>query len=100
MQIRDFTIIKSAQPIYPDILSEDAENKLIGLFNDVKSKKKELSSLRKEIIVLEQELKNAENKYNEISHLFNIEFETKEIEEIKEECMLGVFNKEDARNWH
>jgi len=99
MVITDRETIASATPLFPDMMSEGAEKAFIEKFNTLKKMRHELSELRVRAMTLEQELKPLEADFQQLSKMFDIKYKEKEIQEIKNECMLGVFNKDDARNW-
>ena len=98
MQVTDYTHIASAKPIYPDMMTENAEQELIKLFNTIREKKNELATLRIQATFLDQELESLTAKYQKLSKMFHIEYSTKEIQKIHKEYGLGILNKDNARN--
>ena len=84
----------------PEILVSDyAEERMLKLFNDMKNKKEEIRSLRMQANELEKELNAMEDKWNTISVLFDIEYETKQKDEIKKTPTVG-FNFDSSINKH
>ncbi len=79
MVVTDNTIIESATPKYPELMSSDAEDKLKKAFYNLRESKSKLSKLRMEVIELETKVK-------------------KEIQEIKSTVNMGIINPSDYRN--
>ena len=98
MVVIDNTIIESATPKYPELMSSDAEDKLKKAFYNLKESKSKLSKLRMEVIELETKVKKEEESYRNISDLFEITFAKKEIQEIKNTVNMGIINPSDYRN--
>ena len=65
----------------------------------MKNKKEEIRSLRMQANELEKELNAMEDKWNTISVLFDIEYETKQKDEIKKTPTVG-FNFDSSINKH
>ena len=98
MVVTDSTIIESAIPKYPELMSTDAEDKLKKVFYNLKEDESKLSKLRMEVIELEAKVKKEEELYRIISNLFKITFAKKEIQEIKNAVNMGIINPSDYRN--
>lgn len=98
MIIADNTIIESAVPKYPELMSLDAEDKLKKAFYNLKESKSKLSKLRMEVTELEAKVRKEEVSYKDISDLFYITFAKKEIQEIKNTVNMGIINPSDYRN--
>lgn len=98
MIVTDSTIIESAIPKYPELMSTDAEDKLKKAFYNLKESKSKLSKLRMKVIELEAKVKEEEDFYRNISDLFEITFAKKEIQEIKNTVNIGIINPSDYRN--
>ena len=98
MVVTDSTIIESAIPKYPELMSTDAEDKLKKAFYNLKESKSKLSKLRMKVIELEAKVKEEEDLYRNISDLFEITFAKKEIQEIKNTVNIGIINPSDYRN--
>lgn len=98
MYITDNNIIDKATPLYPELMSKNAESKIKKLFYDMKAKEKELSKARMQVHSLEQEVKTLQDSWRKQSAMFDIEFAKKEIQEIKEQVFFGIVNPDDYRN--
>lgn len=98
MIVTDSTIIESAIPKYPELMSTDAEDKIKKVFYNLKEDESKLSKLRMEVIKLEAKVKKEEELYRNISNLFEITFAKKEIQEIKNAVNMGIINPSDYRN--
>lgn len=96
--IEDKESIKNIVLKYPDIMSKNAEYIIRGALLRETEIKNKIWELRKEICKLEEEL-NGINKFKtETQSLYSIEYETKEINTIKNECNIFINNKDDYRN--
>lgn len=100
MEVTDTSRIINITPKYPDIMSDDACDKLRSLYEEIISDKKELSALKQKAIELEQIIDKKNKAYTKIASMFDIEFGKKNITEIKNEVTLGIINREDYRNKH
>lgn len=98
MIVTDNTIIESAIPKYPELMSTDAGDKVKKVFYNLKEDESKLSKLRMEVIELEAKVKKEEELYRNISNLFEITFAKKEIQEIKNAVNMGIINPSDYRN--
>lgn len=98
MVIDDKTRIKSVTAKYPDMMAEGAAEQFKMQYYDLVERKNKLAERRMEVIKEEQELKEKEAYFQIISELFDVEFEKENIEEIREECNLGIINPTDYRN--
>ena len=98
MVVNDYSKIKSIKPKFPDITNKRAVKSLTKMFYSIKADKDKLAELRMKAMVLDQELKNKEAEFNSKMQLFDIEFEKKEVKEIKETNYFGIINPTDYRN--
>lgn len=98
MIIDDYSRIKSIKPKFPDVTNKRAIKSLAKMFYSIKADKDRLAELRMKATVLAQELKLREAEFNTKIQLFEVEFEKKEIKEIKETSYLGIINSTDYRN--
>ena len=100
MIIEDKNKIKSVTSKYPEITAEDAEQYVIGLYNEINIKKDELINLRMHANTLEEEVKELEAKFYKIKDLFNIEYCTKEVSEINNNMHLGIVTSDVGGRLH
>lgn len=96
--VEDKSHIKNIVFKYPDIMSEGAKYMIQGTLMRETEIKNKLWELRKEIYSLEEELKGIESFKTDLRNLYTLEYESKEIQVIKEECNILVNNKDDYRN--
>lgn len=83
---------------YPSLMAENAKQQIEKMYYDLLSRKEHLTNLRTDVMRLEQELKKAQEAFNDLSVFFDITFAQKEIEEVKGEHNLLVINPTDYRN--
>lgn len=83
---------------HPDIMSDNAKNKIISMYNEILSLRNKLSNTRMACIELENDLKSKEKDFRDISSMFDLVFATKEVQAIQGECNTLIINPEDARN--
>lgn len=100
MVIKDKNKIKSVTSKYPEITAEDAEQYVIGLYNEINIKRDELINLRMHVNTLEEEVKELEAKFYKIKDLFNIEYCTKEVSEINNNMHLGIVTSDADGRLH
>lgn len=100
MIIEDKNKIKSVNSKYPEITAEDAEQYVIGLYNEINIKRDELINLRMHANTLEEEVKELEAKFYKIKDLFNIEYCTKEVSEINNNMHLGIVTSDVGGRLH
>ena len=100
MIIEDKDKIKSVTSKYPEITAEDAEQYVIGLYNEINIKRDELINLRMHANTLEEEVKKLEAKFYKIKDLFNIEYCTKEVSEINNNMHLGIVTSDVGGRLH
>ena len=89
MKYTDYTKIKKVTFKVPDMMTENAEQEVIKLFNNIKALKDKISELRMEASKLENDLRVLEVKWNALSLLMDIEYETKEKEEVHQDIYVG-----------
>lgn len=100
MLITDNSIIEKATPLFPEFMSENAEQAIKDKYQNLLKLKNELSSLRTKVMELEKTVASEEAAYRQQASMFEIVFAKKEIQEIKNTVLLNVVNRDDARNWH
>ena len=100
MIIEDKNKIKSVTSKYPEITAEDAEQYVIGLYNEINIKRDELINLRMHANTLEEEVKELEARFYKIKDLFNIEYCTKEVSEINNNMHLGIVTSDVGGRLH
>lgn len=98
MVITDYTVIESAKPKFPELMTEKAEEAFIKAHYDLLEKKSRLASLRMEAMKLEQELQGEEKEYRKMAELFDITYSKKEFEEVRGQIYMGIINPDDYRN--
>ena len=96
--IKDTKTIERVILLYPNLMAEDAAQKIEKLYYSIESAKDELAKLRMDAMKKEQVLKEMEKDFRAISNLFEIEFKKTHIQEVKGTCALGIINPSDARN--
>ena len=100
MIIKDKNKIKSVTSKCPEITAEDAEQYVIGLYNEINIKRDELVNLRMHANTLEEEIKELEARFYKIKDLFNIEYCTKEVSEINNNMHLGIVTSDVGGRLH
>lgn len=100
MIIEDKNKIKSVTSKYPEITAEDAEQYVIGLYNEINIKRDELVNLRMHANTLEKEVKELEAIFYKIKDLFNIEYCIKEVSEINNNMHLGIVTSDVGGRLH
>ena len=100
MLITDNSVIEKAIPLFPEFMSEDAEEQIKTRYYNLQELKSKLSKLRMEAMALDSKVAEEEKLYRQQAAMFNIVFAKKEIEEIKNTVLLNVVNHDDAGNWH
>lgn len=96
--IKDTKVIERVNLLYPNLMAEDAAQKIEELYYSIESTKNELANLRMEAMNKEQALKEMEKAFRIISSMVEIKFKKVNVDEIKETCTLGIINPSDARN--
>lgn len=99
MKYTDYTKIKKVTFKVPEMMEANAEEEVIRLFNDIQALKDEISDLRMEATKKDKDFKVLEEKWNLLLPLLDIEYETKEKEEVKGEINVG-FNFGTEINKH
>lgn len=95
--VKDTKIIDRIELLYPDLMAENAEEKIKQLYYSIEKERSELSSIRMDITKREQALKVKERAFNILSNMIKIEFKKMDVKEIKGTCALGIINPSDAR---
>ena len=97
--VEDKSYIKDIVFKHPDIMSEDAKDIIENVLLREVDIKNKLWELRQQIYGLEDELKKIQEFKTSTGNLYNIEYGSKEIEEIKGDssCLL-IKNDSDYRN--
>lgn len=83
---------------YPDMMSDDAKDKIINMYNEILSLKSKLSNTRMACIELEDDIKAKEKDFRNMSNMFDLVFATRSVKVIQGECNTLIINPEDARN--
>ena len=73
----DKTKIKSVSVKYPDLFKEDIEDEIKSKYYYILSVEEDLNTARDRVRYLEDTLSRLKNEFSQISHLIDIEFETK-----------------------
>ena len=100
MIIEDKNKIKSVPSKCPEITAEDAEQYVIGLYNEINIKRDQLVNLRMHANTLEEEVKELEARFYKIKDLCNIEYCTKEVSEINNNMHLGIVTSDVGGRLH
>lgn len=77
--VTDRNRIKSITFKYPEIMDSESDLQIKALYSDILNTKKLLYEYRDKVRQYENELKNKEDKFNALSNILDIEFETIEI---------------------
>lgn len=85
----DYEHIKKVTFKVPDMMTENAEKEVITLFNNIREMRDKISDLRMEATKLDKDLKVLEEKWNLLLPLLDIEYETKEKEEVHQDIYVG-----------
>ena len=85
----DYTKIKKVHFKVPELLKDDAEEKVINLFDSIKVLKDDIATLRMEITEREKKLLELEDQWTILSALLDIEFETEEKAEVHQDVNIG-----------
>ena len=97
--VEDKSYIKNIIFKYPDIMSEGAKYMIQGALLRESKIKNKLWELRQQIYGLEDELKKIQEFKSSTGNLYNIEYGSKEIDEIKGDgSYLLIKNDSDYRN--
>jgi hypothetical protein len=91
MIVTDYKKIKSIKFKDREWFTEDAENNAIKLYNDILAIQDKIHNLRDEIESLSCELKTLNEKWDRIYPFFEIEYETFEKKEIKNENLVDQY---------
>lgn len=81
----------------PEIMAPDAAKQFEDEYNSLLRMNDELQNLRSQVRILEDVIKEKENTFRTFQHLIELEFETTEKEDIKNDVCIAVVNREDAR---
>lgn len=95
----DYTKIKDIKFKFPELMGENSKSEILMLFERIANLKNTISDLRMEATEREKTLKELEKEWNTILPLLDIEFETKEKEEVHGEINIG-FNFGTEVNKH
>lgn len=98
MIVTDTEEILKVELKYPELMASNASELFFSRYNTLKDRRKNLSEQRMKMNIEEQEIKALESELKKLSEMFNITYKTKEINEIKNESLLSIINREDARN--
>lgn len=85
----DYTQIERVTFKVPDMMTENADQEVIQLFNNIRDLKDKISNLRMEATKKDKELKVLQEKWNLLLPLLDIEYATKEKEDIQQTINVG-----------
>lgn len=95
----DYNIIDKVTPLYPDMMSDNAEQRLREAFDRLNELKANLMKAREDVRHLELEAAKASRKFEDMSKFFEIQYLKKEVKEIKhDDVMVSIINPTDRRN--
>lgn len=98
MIVTDTEEILKVEPKYPELMASNVSELFLSRYNNLRNRRRSLSEQRMKMNIEEQEIKSLELELKKLSEMFNITYKTKEINEIKNESLLSIVNREDARN--
>ena len=98
MEVENRSKIKEVKVLHPEFVASNFSQLVKKEYKDIQDLKSKLAKLRMEANELEEKIKTKENTFRDLSHLFTLEFETKDIKYSTNECSLAIINQEDARN--
>ena len=98
MIVEDKSKIKEVVALQPQYMASNFSQLVKKEYEDIQSMKSELANLRMRANELETEIKIREDKFRDLSHLFTLKYETKNIEHSTNECSMSIINRQDARN--
>lgn len=85
----DYTQIERVTFKIPDMMTENADQEVIQLFNNIRDLKDKISNLKMEATKKDKELKVLQEKWNLLLPLLDIEYATKEKEDIQQTINVG-----------
>ena len=97
MIVEDKTRIKKVILKKPELMASDAEDLIKAEYYIIQNMENDLADLRMKAIELEKKLAKAKQEFRDKSSLFELEFETKNIDYHTEECNMIISNSSDAR---
>lgn len=71
---------------FPELMEPNAKDKIVEEYYNILSKEEELHTLRHKVWDLEEEIRLLRAEFNLKSNLFDIEFETSNVEVVKGHC--------------
>lgn len=71
---------------FPELVEPNAKDKIAEEYYNILSKEEELHTLRRKVWDLEEEIRLLRAEFNLKSNLFDIEFETSNVEVVKGHC--------------
>ena len=71
---------------FPELMEPNAKEKIAEEYYNILSKEEELHTLRHKVWELEEEIKLLRAEFNLKSSLFEIEFETRDVDVVKGHC--------------
>ena len=98
MEVENRSKIKEVIVLHPEYVASNFSQLVKKEYEDIQDLKSQLSELRMKANELESEIKIRENKFRDLSKLFTLKFETKDIKYSTNECSLAIINRDDARN--
>ena len=100
MLIEDKTKIKRVILKHPEMMASNSEVLIKEAYEEILKLEHELAELRMKSIELDKIVEAKKQVFREQSNMFELEFETKEIDYKTEECNMVVSNASDYRNKH
>ena len=98
MLIEDKTKIKKVILKHPEMMASNSEILIKEEYENILKLEHELAELRMKSIELDKQIEARKQIFREQSNMFELVFETKNIDYKTEECNMVVSNSSDARN--
>jgi len=99
MEVTNYREIEKIKLLYPELMAQDAEYKIVTLFNNIQHLKDTIATRSMALEELRKLLKQSEQKWQILQNLIEITYKTTEKEEVKGEINLG-FNFGTEVNKH
>lgn len=98
INIDDKKIIKAVKFKFPQLMGEQAEHKVMLLYQDIIATDELLAKAREEVRSLEKELQDKKDEFNSLSSILEIEYGTKTVNLIEpsEMASFAVNNPTDG----
>lgn len=99
VNVDDRKRIKKVNFLYPELVNDHAEQYVTSMYEDILKTEDELYQARVLVRHLEDLLKEKKKALSNISSIFTLEFEQKEIEQVdKVDTNMAIINPTDASN--